>query len=543
MDCGSTGTAAGIDPKILDNWQTDATFSISPWEHPPYEQPLEWDNSQDSTQDDADIVELNALHGSLAKNHSNAAYLDQSCGFRSGESRCVSGTVSPRTLPSSADDNFQLDESWPHYQLFNAMTAGIPMEAPPLLYPYSKEPATSNTVIVDDVGELAQGHGMPDIPSEHFLAFQGMPQPFTFDTPDVWTEPSTNPSPESMANHTTTASISLGSELPNKETNPVRDFQTPLRSLESRWLDSLESQLPSNMTSPASLSTIPQGPGFFKEEKPGQDGFQYKSESSSVSGDFSTGVYECSYSATSDDAPAFAERQLDEEDPWKGVQKDEPEMAQPLQSATAFMVSETPSESFFVSVPSRSRASSSAAQRSTARPQALALQSVATVRKRKQRGSNHSLDLGQPKPLQIVQEDGQGGSIASADFVSPPRGARPQRAVNHPTLDRTGRVRMDIPVEFDLNDLISFLGERQGRFNIRASQAWGSLYVLDLGETYKFLRSLSDYNGNSRSNFLEFIDRRIVESKDKSKNWLTCVKDCDPVNNFYVSTTIALSCE
>lgn len=118
-----------------------------------------------------------------------------------------------------------------------------------------------------------------------------------------------------------------------------------------------------------------------------------------------------------------------------------------------------------------------------------------------------------------------------------------QRAVNHPTLDRTGRVRMDIPVEFDLNDLISFLGERQGRFNIRASQAWGSLYVLDLGETYKFLRSLSDYNGNSRSNFLEFIDRRIVESKDKSKNWLTCVKDCDPVNNFYVSTTIALSCE
>ncbi|KAB8261895.1 hypothetical protein BDV32DRAFT_120722 [Aspergillus pseudonomiae] len=619
MDCGSTGTAAGIDPKILDNWQTDAAFSIPPWEHPSYEQPLEWDNSQDSTQDDADIVELNSLPGSLAKNHSNAAYLDQSCRFHSGENSkttspekfsihdgpiegTVSGTVSPRTLPSSADDNFQLDESWPHFPLFNAMTAGIPMDAPPLLYPYSKEPAAStNTVIVDDVGELPQGHGLSDIPPEHFLAFQSMPQPFTFNAPDVWTEPSTNPSPESMANQTTPATIPLGSELPNKEMNMVRDFQTPLRSLESRWLDSLESQLPSNMTSPASLSTIPPGPGFFKEEKLGQDGFQYKSESSSVSGDLSAGVYECSYSATSDDAPAFADRQLDEEGPWKGAQKDEPEMAQPLPSATAFMVSETPSESFFVAVPSRSRASSSAAQRSTVRPQALALQSAATVRKRKQRGSNHSLDLGQPKPLQIVQEDGQGGSIASADFVSPPRGARrkgplsmvgranaglrrknkdtcvqcrlnkrkcdgnapcdacrptlheqpcaracfaniveygtcnyvSQRAVNHPTLDRTGRVRMDIPVEFDLNDLISFLGERQGRFNIRASQAWGSLYVLDLGETYKFLRSLSDYNGNSRSNFLEFIDRRIVESKDKSKNWLTCVKDCDPMNNFY----------
>jgi hypothetical protein len=336
----------------------------------------------------------------------------------------VSGTVSPRTLPSSADDNFQLDESWPQYQLFNAMTAGIPMEAPPLLYPYGKEPATStNTVIVDDVGELSQGHGLSDIRPEHFLSFQNMPQPFPFTAPETWTEPTADSTTEQMANQPPQVSIPLGPELPNKGVNSLRDFQTPLRSLESRWLDSLESQLPTNMTSPSSLSTVPQGPLFFKEENPGQDGFQYKSESSSVSGDFPAGVYECSYSATSDDAPALAERQLNEEGPWKGGQKEEAEMSQPLQSATAFMVSETPSESFFVSGPSRSRASSSTA-RTSARPQALALQSVATVRKRKQRGSNLSLDHGVPKPLQIVQEDGQGGSIASADFVSPPRGAR-----------------------------------------------------------------------------------------------------------------------
>ncbi|KAE8151877.1 hypothetical protein BDV25DRAFT_152103 [Aspergillus avenaceus] len=617
MDCGNTGTAAGIDPKILDNWQTDSAFSIPPWEHPPYEQPLEWDTSQDSTQDDADIVDL-TLHGSLSKNHSNASYLDQSSGFHSSDNSkqgtttpekfsiaegTVSGTVSPRTLPSSADDNFQLDESWPQYQLFNAMTAGIPMEAPPLLYPYSKEPAAStNTVIVDDVGEPPQSHGMADMPSDHFLSFQNMPQPFQFSTPAAWTEHSANATAENMANPAPPVSIPLGPELPNKDVNSLRDFQGPLRALESRWLDGLESQLPTNMTSPTSLSTLPQGAGFFKEEKQGQDGFQYKSESSSVSGDYPTGAYECSYSATSDDTPGYPEQQLDEETIWKSTQKDETsEISQPPQSATAFMVSETQSESFFVSVPSRSRASSSAAQRTAGRPQALALQSVATVRKRKPRSSNVSLDHGHPKPLQIVQEDGQGGSIASADFVSPPRGARrkgpltmvgranaglrrknkdtcvqcrlnkrkcdgsspcdacrptlheqpcaracfaniveygtcnyvSQRAVNHPTLDRSGRVRMDIPVEFDMNDLLSFLGERQGRFNIRASQSWGSLYVLDLGETYKFLRGLSDYNGNSRSNFLEFIDRRIVESKDKSKNWLTCVKDCDPINNFY----------
>lgn len=102
-------------------------------------------------------------------------------------------------------------------------------------------------------------------------------------------------------------------------------------------------------------------------------------------------------------------------------------------------------------------------------------------------------------------------------------------------MDGSGRVRMDIPFEFDLNDLLSFLSERQGKFNIRASQSWGSLYVLDLGETYRFMKSLSEYNGNSRSTFLEFIDRRLVDSKDRSKNWLSCVKECDPMNNVYVS--------
>jgi hypothetical protein len=40
------------------------------------------------------------------------------------------------------------------------------------------------------------------------------------------------------------------------------------------------------------------------------------------------------------------------------------------------------------------------------------------------------------------------------------------------------------------------------------AQAWGSLYVLDLGETYKFLKNLSEYNGNSKSTFLEW-ERRV----------------------------------
>ncbi|KAF4974001.1 hypothetical protein F66182_17681, partial [Fusarium sp. NRRL 66182] len=109
-----------------------------------------------------------------------------------------------------------------------------------------------------------------------------------------------------------------------------------------------------------------------------------------------------------------------------------------------------------------------------------------------------------------------------------------QRAINHVTSTAGDhRVRIEIPSAFDLHELLNFLGERRGKFNIRASQSWGSLYVLDLGETYKFLKSLSEYNDNSQSTFLEFIDHRVIDSKDKTKNWLSCVKDCDPMNNVY----------
>lgn len=503
-----------------------------------------------------------------------------------------SGTVSPRTLPSSTDDNFHPDETWPHFQLFNSVAAGMPLETP-IMYPYGKAPAASNgAVIVEDMGEMPQGQGFPDAPAEAMM-FQQMPQGFPM-IPEQWEIPH-GISMENIPGQGTIPLV-IDSQNGNKDQS-LRDFQQPsIRSLEHRWLSSLESQLPITQMTPPALMTSQ------KRDQNTQD-FQFKSENSSVSGDLS-GIYECSYSATSEDPSVFAEHQLDDAGQWKITTPDtgSPEHS-PGVKTTAFMVSESPSESLISTIPARSRNSSTAGQRPAGRPMPLAMQSAGAVRKRKNRSAQGSMDQGQPKPLQIVQEDGQGGSIASADFVSPPRGARrkgplslvgranagmrrknkdtcvqcrlnkrkcdgsapcdackptlheqpcaracfssivefgtcnyiSQKAVNHPTLDGSRRVRMEIPSEFDMSQLLSFLGERQGRFNIRASQAWGSLYVLDLGETYRFLKSLSDYNGNSKSTFLEFIDRRIVESKDKSKNWLSCVKDCDPMNQAYVS--------
>ncbi|KAJ5328239.1 hypothetical protein N7452_008629 [Penicillium brevicompactum] len=551
MDCGSTGTAAGIDPKILDNWQTEGAYSVASWEQLGYDQPPEWDTSQESSQCDADIADLGTFQGPLNEYRrlersapqnreppDNLNYVD---GVVEGTG---SGTISPKTIPSSADDNFHSDEAWPHFQL-----------------------------------------GFSDAPAEGILSFQQIPQSFPM-IPEQWAElqhglPTENmPPPDAIP-------ISNKTQDSSKN-NSLHQFQNSIRSLESRWLNSLESQLPIPQITPQTVG---------RNAPMGQE-FQFKSENSSVSGDIS-GIYECSYSATSDDAPAFADRQLSDDDTQWKMSPHEPssrEGSQPAPKTTAFMVSEVPET--MAAAGSRSRASSTAGR--GGRPAALAMQSTATVRKRKTRNPGSSVDHG-VRPLQIVQEDGQGGSIASADFVSPPRGARrkgplsmvgranaglrrknkdtcvqcrlnkrkcdgsspcdacrptlheqpcaracfssivefgtcnyiSQRAVNHPTMDGTNRVRMEIPSEFDLSQLLSLLSERQGRFNIRASQAWGSLYVLDLGETYKFLKNLSDYNGNSKSTFIEFIDRRIVDSKDKSKNWLSCLADCDPMNQAY----------
>lgn len=55
--------APAINPKILDTWQSDSSFSLASWEKSGHEQPPEWDTSQDSSshdssQGDADRVEL-----------------------------------------------------------------------------------------------------------------------------------------------------------------------------------------------------------------------------------------------------------------------------------------------------------------------------------------------------------------------------------------------------------------------------------------------------------------------------------------------------
>ncbi|EGE79038.1 hypothetical protein BDDG_01976 [Blastomyces dermatitidis ATCC 18188] len=104
-----------------------------------------------------------------------------------------------------------------------------------------------------------------------------------------------------------------------------------------------------------------------------------------------------------------------------------------------------------------------------------------------------------------------------------------QRAINHPTLDGSTRVRMELPVTFEMKDLLDLLDKRRGRFNIRARQSWGTLYTLDLNETYNYLKGFSKAEDSSNYDLGDFIDRKIL----KFNKWTSCVKDCDPVNNLF----------
>jgi hypothetical protein len=90
---------------------------------------------------------------------------------------------------------------------------------------------------------------------------------------------------------------------------------------------------------------------------------------------------------------------------------------------------------------------------------------------------------------------------------------------------------MELPSSFEMANLLSMLDERRGKFNIRARQSWGTLYTLDLNETYRFLEELSRGDNSSQYDLSDFIDHRIL----KSNKWVKCVKETDPTEDTFVS--------
>lgn len=91
---------------------------------------------------------------------------------------------------------------------------------------------------------------------------------------------------------------------------------------------------------------------------------------------------------------------------------------------SGFMVSEDTSDIPQISLEQERRSLSASLAVSRHTPSALQPASVARRRKHRNNSIINIEQIQQPRPLQIVQEDGLGGAISSEDFVSPPRGAR-----------------------------------------------------------------------------------------------------------------------
>jgi hypothetical protein len=298
------------------------------------------------------------------------------------------------------------------------MAFGVPLDAP-VLYSYAKDNAGSTgTVIVDDAGELGSRGVFSDLQPHQMASFQQLSQPVQYGN-EVW---------QSTLNHTASyvhsqlpISPPLEPQYENKENGGI-----PVTSaaVDAQWGAGLDLPMPSNLTT--SFPSISHGLGIYDESQQPKSELENGTRSPSLREDVSK-VFESSYSVTNDSVGAFADRQVKEEDTqgleWNDSSDDASREVSPVfPKISAFMVSQDSSD-----LPSTTFASNPSATSAArgARHIPLALQPASVARKRKQRNSVMSVEqINQPKPLQIVQEDGLGGSISSEDFVSPPRGAR-----------------------------------------------------------------------------------------------------------------------
>ena len=94
-----------------------------------------------------------------------------------------------------------------------------------------------------------------------------------------------------------------------------------------------------------------------------------------------------------------------------------------------------------------------------------------------------------------------------------------QRTVNHPTLDGTRRMTLQLPEVLDLDQLLSFVTTRSHAFNVVVRQGATFLYSLDLGKSSRFLAELRSRCPSSMIEVRELVDKLLP----KTKGGLSCV--------------------
>lgn len=191
----------------------------------------------------------------------------------------------------------------------------------------------------------------------------------------------------------------------------------PATSMNQHWF-------PNTDMSVGSFAVLPQDVSIYSRPQPAKPEPQTGSRSPSIHSNGVSVSVELN-SIASNGLPLSTDNSVKDEQII--IQWDEPvspekslESSPEFPKVNGFMVSEDSSDIPQMSLEQERRSHVSS------RHTPSAFQPASVARKRKQRNSSIvNIDqIQQPRPLQIVQEDGLGGAISSEDFVSPPRGAR-----------------------------------------------------------------------------------------------------------------------
>lgn len=285
----------------------------------------------------------------------------------------------------------------------------MPMNGPHLDSYHKDATEMNETVIVDDSGESGMRNAYAEFNPYTFSSIPQMTQSVAYGG-DIW-------------HNAVSRATSI---IPHFPTSPPLEPQSENAApVDQHWFPSVD-MMPTNLN--VTLAQVPQDltmhePAHDVKSEPGNE-----SRSPSVPENIS-GVFDTAYSGENSDT-SFPDRQVKEEHfpiaDWDESSPDDisPEMSPVAPKVSAFMVSQDfpdfSQTALDIDLPSLAAATSRGPRRTP-----LALQPASAARKRKQRNSAMTIEqIHQPKPLQIVQEDGLGGAISSEDFVSPPRGAR-----------------------------------------------------------------------------------------------------------------------
>jgi hypothetical protein len=96
-------------------------------------------------------------------------------------------------------------------------------------------------------------------------------------------------------------------------------------------------------------------------------------------------------------------------------------------------------------------------------------------------------------------------------------------------------VRIDIPPELDIMDVLHELNARQGKFDIRVIDGSNVIFTVSTSHTQAFLTGITQSTSHSSMNFSTFINHIIPGQMSGSEDWTSCIVTDAPVANLNVS--------